>query len=161
MLNLLGEYTCKLDNKGRMLFPARLRKQLESVIHAGLVLNRDIYSKCLVLYPEPEWTRIQQDFNRLNRYNREHLEFQRRFLNGATVLELDNAGRLSIPSKLLEYAEVDLSKSNELVLVGAFEKMELWSEANHRKLFESNDQGFADLADKVQRDLGSLNPGNN
>jgi MraZ protein len=161
MLNLLGEYTCKVDNKGRMLFPSKLRKQLETVIHHGLVINRDIYSKCLVLYPEPEWTRIQNDFSRLNRYNRDHLEFARRFTNGATVLELDNVGRLSLPAKLLEYAEVDLKTSNELVLVGAFEKMELWSDANHRKLVEDNRTGFDELASRVQRDLGMQGFGSN
>ena len=43
MLNLLGEYTCKIDAKGRLMFPARLRKQLETVLHNGLVINRDIF----------------------------------------------------------------------------------------------------------------------
>lgn len=156
MLNLLGEYTCKVDSKGRMLFPSKLRKQLEEVIHHGLIINRDIYSRCLVLYPKPEWDRIQKDFSRLNRYNRTHLEFMRRFLNGATPLELDSAGRLSLPAGLLDYAEIDLKKSNELVLVGALEKMEIWSGSNHQKMVASNDADFADLADQVQRDLGAI-----
>lgn len=156
MLNLLGEHICKVDNKGRMLFPSKLRKQLEEVIHHGLVLNRDIYSNCLVLYPKPEWDRIQQDFSRLNRYNRNHLEFMRRFLNGATPLELDNAGRLSLPSHLLDYAGIDLKKSNELVVIGALEKMEIWSLANHNKMVTDNQSDFAALAEQVQRDLGQL-----
>ncbi|MEZ4799034.1 MAG: division/cell wall cluster transcriptional repressor MraZ [Flavobacteriales bacterium] len=157
MLNLLGEHIVKVDNKGRMLFPSKLRKQLEEVIHHGLVLNRDIYSKCLVLYPKPEWDRIQEDFSKLNRYNRNHLEFQRRFLNGATVLELDNAGRLSLPANMLDYADIDLKKNNELVIVGALEKMEIWSAANHKQMVEDNQNDFAALAEQVQRDLGSLN----
>jgi MraZ protein len=156
MLNLLGEHICKVDNKGRMLFPSKLRKQLEEVIHHGLVLNRDIYSNCLVLYPKPEWDRIQQDFSRLNRYNRNHLEFMRRFLNGATPLELDNVGRLSLPSHLLDYAGIDLKKSNELVVIGALEKMEIWSSANHNKMVTDNQSDFAALAEQVQRDLGQL-----
>ena len=49
MLNLLGEYTCKIDAKGRLMFPARLRKQLETVLHNGLVINRDIFEGCLVV----------------------------------------------------------------------------------------------------------------
>lgn len=157
MLNLLGEHICKVDNKGRMLFPSKLRKQLEEVIHHGMVLNRDIYSKCLVLYPKPEWDRIQADFSRLNRYNRNHIEFQRRFLNGATVLELDAAGRLMLPATLLDYAEIDLKKNNELVLVGALEKMEIWSTDNHKQLVDDNQTDFASLAEQVQRDLGALN----
>jgi len=157
MLNLLGEHICKVDNKGRMLFPSKLRKQLEEVIHHGMVINRDIYSNCLVLYPKPEWDRIQQDFSKLNRYNRSHLEFMRRFLNGATPLELDNAGRLSLPATLLDYAEIDLKKNNELVVVGALEKMEIWSVGNHNKMVANNQSDFAALAEQVQRDLGQLN----
>ena len=45
MLNLLGEHNCKIDAKGRLMFPARLRRQLESVIHHGLVINRDIFER--------------------------------------------------------------------------------------------------------------------
>lgn len=157
MLNLLGEHICKVDNKGRMLFPSKLRKQLEEVIHHGMVINRDIYSNCLALYPKPEWDRIQQDFSKLNRYNRSHLEFMRRFLNGATPLELDNAGRLSLPATLLDYAEIDLKKNNELVVVGALEKMEIWSVSNHNKMVANNQSDFAALAEQVQRDLGQLN----
>lgn len=157
MLNLLGEHICKVDNKGRMLFPSKLRKQLEEVLHHGLVINRDIYSKCLVLYPKPEWDRIQNDFSKLNRYNKTHLEFMRRFLNGATVLELDTAGRLMLPASLMGYAEIDLKKNNELVLIGALEKMEIWSSANHSKLVEDNQTDFSDIAEQVQRDLGAMN----
>ena len=157
MLNLLGEHICKVDNKGRLLFPSKLRKQLEEVLHHGLVINRDIYSRCLVLYPKPEWDRIQQDFGRLNRYNKVHLEFMRRFLNGATTLELDNAGRLSLPSSLLSYADIDLKKNNELVIIGALEKMEIWSAENHAKLIDENQLDFASIADQVQRDLGAMN----
>jgi MraZ protein len=157
MLNLLGEHICKVDNKGRVLFPSKLRKQLEEVIHHGMVINRDIYSNCLALYPKPEWDRIQQDFSKLNRYNRSHLEFMRRFLNGATPLELDNAGRLSLPATLLDYAEIDLKKNNELVVVGALEKMEIWSVGNHNKMVANNQSDFAALAEQVQRDLGQLN----
>lgn len=157
MLNLLGEHICKVDNKGRMLFPSRLRKQLEEVIHHGLVLNRDIYTKSLVLYPKPEWDRVQMDFAKLNRYNKTHSEFIRRFLNGATVLELDNQGRLLLPANLLSYAQIDLKANNELVLIGALEKMEIWSSDNYRSTVSDNPDDFAAIADIVQRDLGNMN----
>lgn len=81
----------------------------------------------------------------------------RRFLNGATVLELDSAGRLMLPSTLMGYAEIDLKKNNELVLIGALEKMEIWSTANHSKLVEDNQNDFSDIAEQVQRDLGAMN----
>jgi MraZ protein len=150
MLRLLGEYPCKLDNKGRFLFPARLRKSLEQVIHQGLVINRDIYTKCLVIYPLPTWEKVSADLDEMNSQDRKESDFIRYFLNGATELELDSVGRLNIPSHLLEYAEVDLKKNNELVLCGLGQKMELWNKETRAKKFNSPDFDFAALAEEIQ-----------
>ncbi len=153
MLNLLGDHSCKLDNKSRLLFPARLRKQLEEVLHHGLIVHRNLFVPCLTLYPKPEWDKIQQDFAKLNRHNRVHAEYIRRFLNGAILLELDSAGRLMIPSDLLQYAQVDLKQNNEVVLKGLFEKMELWSKANHDQMVNNDNSDFESMADEVTRFL--------
>ena len=153
MLKLLGEYPCKLDNKGRILFPSRLRKSLEEVLHLGLVINRDIYTKCLVIYPQPTWERISADLEKMNPHNRKHAEFVRFFLNGATELELDSVGRLNIPGHLLDYAQVDLKKNNELVLCGLGQKMELWNKGTRESKFNADDFDFAALAEEVQNDL--------
>jgi MraZ protein len=150
MLRLLGEYPCKLDNKGRFLFPARLRKSLEQVIHQGLVINRDIYSKCLVIYPLSTWEKVSAGLDDMNPHDRKEGDFIRFFLNGATELELDSVGRLNIPSHLLEYAEVDLKKNNELVLCGLGQKMELWNKETRTKKFNAPDFDFAALAEEVQ-----------
>ena len=66
MLNLLGEYHCKVDAKGRLLFPARLKKQLENVLHHGLVVNRDIFTQCLIVYPKPEWDIVNEEMSKLS-----------------------------------------------------------------------------------------------
>jgi MraZ protein len=153
MLNLLGEYHCKVDPKGRMMFPARFRKQLEQVIHHGLVINRDIFSKSLILYPKPEWDRVNDEMSRLSRYSAKHQAFQKKFMRGATIIELDATGRLLIPRVLLDYAEVDLRKNNELVLAGLGEKMELWSTANYQKEVLDEDLDFGALAEEVRKDI--------
>ena len=159
MLNLLGEHHCKVDLKGRMMFPARLRKQLENLIHHGLVINRDIFSKCLVIYPKPEWDKVNEEMNRLSRYNHKHQLFQRKFMKGATLLELDSAGRLLIPGILLDYAEVDLKKNNELILTGLGEKMELWSSSNYKKEILDDDFDFGSLAEEVRKDIDGKSNG--
>ncbi|HEY8404686.1 MAG TPA: division/cell wall cluster transcriptional repressor MraZ [Flavobacteriales bacterium] len=156
MLKLLGEYPVKLDNKGRLLFPAKLRKALEGVIHAGLVINRDIYNKCLVLYPQPTWERTAADLDALNPYSRKHQEFVRFFLNGATELELDGVGRLNIPSHLLAYAGIDLKKSNEVIVCGMGQKIEIWSKEVRDEKMENPDFNFEELAEEVQRDIRSI-----
>ena len=107
MLNLLGEHTCRIDVKGRLMFPARLRKQLDKVLHHGLVVNRDIFEECLVLYPKPEWDKVNSEMTQLSRYNKKHQLFQRKFMKGATIVDLDASGRLNIPAALLEYAGIE------------------------------------------------------
>ena len=118
MLNLLGEFHCKVDAKGRVLFPARLRKQLEAVLERGLVVNRDIFEGCLVIYPQPEWDKVNEEMARLSRYNAKHQLFQRKFMNGASALELDNAGRIHLPASLMQHAGIDVKDANELVIAG-------------------------------------------
>ncbi len=153
MLNLLGEHHCKLDPKGRLLFPGKLRKQLEQHIHHGLVINRDIFTQCLVIYPKPEWDRVNEEMSRLSRYNQKHQLFQRKFMKGATLIELDSNGRILIPSALLDYAQIDIDENNECVITGLGEKMELWSAKNHENVILDDDFDFGSLAEDVRQDI--------
>ena len=122
MLNLLGEYKCKIDVKGRLMFPARLRRQLELILHHGLVVNRDIFEDCLVIYPQPEWDKVNNEMSRLSRYNRKHQLFQRKFMKGATHVELDGSGRVNLPALLLEHAGIDVQEDNEVIVSGLGER---------------------------------------
>ena len=108
MLNLLGEHICRIDAKGRLMFPAKLRRQLDKVLHHGLVINRDIFEGCLVLYPKPEWGKVNTEMTQLSRYNRKHELFQRKIMKGATIVNLDASARLNVPAALLEYASIEL-----------------------------------------------------
>jgi MraZ protein len=153
MLNLLGEYNCKVDAKGRVLFPARLRKQLEAVLGEGLVVNRDIFEGCLILYPQPEWAKVNEEMARLSRYNPQHQRFQRKFMNGATALELDAAGRIHLPAALMQHAGIDPKDANELVITGMGEKMEVWSAGRYAERVLADDLDFAQLAEEVRKDL--------
>lgn len=155
MLNLLGEHNCKIDAKGRLMFPARLRRQLESVIHHGLVINRDIFENCLVLYPKPEWDKVNTEMTQLSRYNKKHQLFQRKFMKGATLVELDSSGRLNVPASLLTHAGIDLSKGNEVIVSGLGEKVEIWTVDAYQAqvISDSDDFDFGDLAEDVRKDI--------
>jgi MraZ protein len=153
MLNLLDEHSCRVDNKGRMMFPAKWRKQLEQVLHHGLVVNRDIFERCLVVYPKPEWDKVQEEMSRLSRYDEDHRQFQRKFLKGATAVELDSAGRLLIPAALLDYMQVDTDENNEIIACGTGETIELWSKANYDQEVLDDDFDFKSLAKKVRQDI--------
>ncbi len=96
MIGFLGEYEATLDAKGRFLLPAGFKKQLPEEDGARFVINRG-FEKCLSLYPMKSWEPIFNEISKLNDFDPKVREFRRYFLNGATVMELDSAGRLLFP----------------------------------------------------------------
>lgn len=151
MINLLGEYDCKLDAKGRLMMPTGLKRQMENLLHEGFVINRDTHEKCLVLYPKSEWEKISKQLARLNRFVRKNALFIRKFNNGATPVMLDGTGRMLIPKPLSLYAELD----KEVKVLGNGERIEIWAKSKHEEMLASDDFDFSSLAEEV---MGDINP---
>lgn len=149
MINLLGEYECKLDPKGRCVLPSGLKKQLESVMRDGFVINRDVHEKCLVLYPRVEWDKTSRMLARLNRFVKKNALFIRKFNNGATPVDCDNLGRINIPNHLAASAGFE----KEMVVVGNGDRVELWNRKEYKSMLENKDVDFSALAEDV---MGSL-----
>ena len=144
MKGFLGEYEATLDAKGRFLLPAGLKKQLpENAM--PFVINRG-FEKCLTLYPQTSWEPIYAQISKLNDFDPKVREFRRFFMNGATEVEPDTAGRLLLPPNLKEYAGL----SKDIVLVSAVDKIEIWDSATYKKCFESfSADSFSSLAQQV------------
>ena len=143
-MNLLGEFECKVDAKGRILFPAALKKQIDEKEGVNFVINRGL-EPCLVLYTERTWEKITKDLSRLNRFVPKNQRFIRQFYNGAKIIELDNSSRILIPKKLLEYASV----KNEAVLFAHMDRIEIWSKVQYEKVLDIKPEEFAALAETV------------
>ena len=150
MLQFLGEYTCKIDAKGRLRLPSPLLKQLGELVSDGFVLNRG-FEKCLVLYPRLAWNVISNDIQKLNQYVKKNRDFVRYFFRGATELDVDGNSRLLFPRTLLDYAQVD----KELVLFAYFDKIEIWSKASYEALLNNEPGDFDVLAEEVMGDLNT------
>jgi len=120
-----GVQHINMDAKGRLAMPARQREPLLSRCEGRIVATIDTQSPCLVIYPLPEWERIETDIQALPTLNPAVRRFQRLMLGYATDLELDGSGRMLLPQSLREHAQLD----KKLVLVGQGNKLELWSEA--------------------------------
>src|SRR6185503_17803944 len=106
MASLIGEYDCKVDAKGRFMFPVDLRKQLEALFDHGFVVNRNLHQKCLVLYPMAEWERLNKKLSKLNRLIKSNDVFVRKFNGGATPVMADTTGRILLPKALTDYADI-------------------------------------------------------
>jgi MraZ protein len=149
MINLLGEYDCKMDAKGRLFLPTGLKKQLETLVHEGFVINRDIHEKCLVLYPKQEWDKVSKQLAKLNRFVRKNALFIRKFNNGATPLQVDSAGRVLLPKPLTAHAGLE----KNVVVIGNGERVEIWSKTEYDKMLSSEEINFSDLAEEVMGDI--------
>lgn len=144
MKGFLGEYEVTLDAKGRFLLPAGLKKQLPEGADS-FVINRG-FEKCLSLYPMASWKPIFSDISKLNDFDPKVREFRRYFLNGATEVEPDNAGRILLPPNLKAHAGLE----KDIVLVSAVNKIEIWDAAQYKQLFDSfSPDAFSSLAQQV------------
>ncbi|GAB4419655.1 MAG: division/cell wall cluster transcriptional repressor MraZ [Bacteroidia bacterium] len=148
MISLIGEYDCKLDDKGRFLMPSGLRKQLPEDQQTEFVVNRGL-DKCLVLYPVPVWEKELRRLQARNQYVKKNRAFTRMFLNGATRVSLDSNGRLLLPKRLMEFAGLD----KDLMLVAQIDKVEIWDEAGYKQWMEEPDFDFETLAEEVMGDV--------
>ncbi|MEO6188655.1 MAG: division/cell wall cluster transcriptional repressor MraZ [Ginsengibacter sp.] len=145
MTGLIGEYEVTLDAKGRFLLPAGFKKQLPANGTESFVLNRG-FEKCLSLYTSKSWEPIFTSLSNLNDFDPKVRQFKRYFLNGATQVEPDNAGRLLLPGNLIEYASLE----KEIVLVSAIDKIEIWNKSKYKEFFETfSPETFSDLAKEV------------
>lgn len=152
MAGLVGEYEVKLDAKGRFLFPAGLRKQLSPSAQENFMLNKG-FEDCLTLYPMNEWEKLSEKLAKLNLFKPKNRMFYRLFHQGAKQMSLDNAGRILVPTTMME--RVGLSK--EVMLIAYNDRIEIWDKDKYFQLIEGNMADFADLADEVMGDIGNDN----
>lgn len=144
MARFIGEFEARLDAKGRFLLPSGFRKQIPEV-DAPFVLNRG-FEKCLSLYTQESWAPLFEKLSQLNDFDPQVRQFKRYFLNGATQVELDTAGRLLLPKNLMEYAGL----GKDIVLVSAIDKIEIWDKAKYQEFFDNfSPESFSDLAKEV------------
>lgn len=148
MTGFLGEFESTLDSKGRFLLPAGLKKQLPEGESTRFVINRG-FEKCLSLYTMESWEPLYAKISKLNDFDPKVREFRRYFLNGATIVEPDAAGRILLPPNLKEYAGLE----KDIVLASAVDKVEIWAKDKYQQFFDSyTPDAFSDLAKQVMVD---------
>lgn len=150
MAGLVGEYEVKLDAKGRFLFPAGLRKQLSPAAQENFMLNKG-FEDCLTLYPMNEWDKLSEKLSKMNLFKPKNRMFYRLFHQGAKQMALDNAGRILVPTTLME--RVGLEK--DVMLIAYNDRIEIWDKNRYFQLIDTNMNDFADLADEVMGDIGN------
>lgn len=145
MATFIGDYSCKIDAKGRLIFPSAFKKQMQATDDDHFVVRRDIFEQCLVLYTSGDWEeQMNRIRSRINPYKREHNMFLRNFFKGTAELALDSSNRLLIPRRLIEVAGIN----KEVVLAGQDGRIEIWAGERYDKIDMPVDD-FAELAEKL------------
>ena len=134
-MRFLGNIEAKTDVKGRAFLPAVFRKMLEASGSVSLVLRKDIFQDCLVLYPESVWNEQMDTLRgRLNRYNAQHQKIFRQFVSEVEMTALDGNGRFLIPKRYLQMAGIQ----QNIKFIGMGDTIEIWA---NEKVEESKMDG--------------------
>ncbi len=149
MTILHGEYECRIDDKGRIIIPAGLKKQIPPEAQEKFVINRG-FENCLTMYPMSEWAEVSRVVNQLNLFIKDHRIFARNFNRGATEVQLDTSNRVLIPKTLLEYASIH----KDLILSAFSNRIEIWAKEEYEHHLKMSDEEYSNLAEKV---MGKLN----
>jgi MraZ protein len=139
---LTGEYRNTLDEKGRILFPAKLRSELTG----DMLIVTQALDHCLWLFTPEEWKIVSSKLmDSASPFNEKNRLVLRRFIAPAQEIEFDRSGRLSIPQSLREYA----SLSKDCVLLGVNKYIELWDAESYKTYLEQSEASFRDAAEEL------------
>ena len=123
-MRFLGNIEAKTDAKGRAFLPATFRRVLQAGGEERLVLRKDVFQPCLVLYPESVWNQQMDALRqRLNRWNRQHQQVFRQFVSEVEVIVLDGNGRFLIPKRYQRMADIE----QDIKFIGMGDTIEIWS----------------------------------
>jgi MraZ protein len=124
MDNFIGNINAKVDAKGRVFVPADFRKILQMTEDKRLILRKDIYETCLVLYPAPIWEEELSTLrNKLKKYGKKARKIYRKFIQDSELLELDANGRILIPKRYLQLAGINA----DVRFMGMDQTIEIWN----------------------------------
>lgn len=137
---LLGTYSPRLDDKGRIFLPAKWRRQLE----AGVVITKG-QEHCLYVFPAAEFARISEAVQAAPATTKAVRDHARVFFSSASDELPDRQGRVSIPPLLRNYAGL----TRDCTLIGANTRVEVWDAAAWEQYLASSEESFAQVAEEV------------
>lgn len=137
---LLGTHTPKLDDKGRVILPAKFREDLAG----GIVVTRG-QERCLYVFSTAEFEAMHDRIRQAPLSNKQARDFLRLFLSGASAEMPDSQNRITLPAHLRQYAGLE----KELVVTGVGAHAEIWDATAWNTYLESNEENYADLEQEV------------
>lgn len=142
-----GRYENSIDPKGRISIPVRFRETLLQKYEDARVFVTN-FDHCLLLFPYPEWTELEQKASKISMFNKQSRAFLRFFFSSAAECSLDNQGRILIPQSLRRYAGLD----KEVILLGVLKKIEIWD----KKRWDDEMESLTTNIDSISETISQL-----
>ena len=139
-----GSYEYSIDSKGRINIPAKMRKHVSPEANDWFTVTRG-FEKCVYIYPQDEWVKMENAIRTLSPTDGEHRFFMRVLLQHANDLQLDAQARITIPKELLHHAALD----GEVLIIGQLEHIEVWNPKEYKKYLESQNKSYEEVAQTV------------
>lgn len=136
----IGQYKYNLDEKGRLVIPSELRKQLGQ----NVVINKGI-EKCITIYKDSDWEEVSKQINNLAFTKSDHRKFSRYFFSAAFSKCIDSSGRINIDQVLLDHAQIE----KECLIIGAGNVIEIWSKTLWEQIENARMEEFDDISERI------------
>ena len=138
-----GEHECKLDAKGRLVLPSRLKSVLPSASKNSIVVRKG-FEPNLIIYPLSEFQNIYARINSLNEFSSEQRRLKRNLCSSISQVDLDSNARFLIPKSMISHCGLE----KEVILIGVGNIIELWNPVIYKKNLITNSEEFSKLAQK-------------
>lgn len=154
-MRFLGSIEAKTDAKGRAFLPASFRKVLNTSNEESLILRKDVFQDCLVLYPESVWNNMLDCLRqKLNRWNKRDQMIYRQFVSDVEMITLDGNGRFLISKRYLRMANIE----QHIKFIGMDDCIEIWNNDSRERFLDTED--FSKALEEAMSDTDTANSQN-
>ena len=148
-ISFTGEFLNSIDSKNRINIPAKHRNSLDPSNDRSFIITKG-FDQCLCIYPINEWRLVENQLMQLSSIRIKHRNFVRSILRHASHVKYDGQGRITIPDRLIEYAQID----KNILIIGMINKIEVWNphileKHDAIKKHEITQSDFEDLANEI------------
>ena len=142
-----SEFECKLDAKGRLVLPSKLKSNLPAASIRQIVIRKG-FEPNLIIYPLNEYKKLHNKISSLNEFNSEQRKLKRNFFSSIVQVDLDNSGRFLIPKNMLSHAKIN----REVIICGMGNFIEIWNNKMYKKYLINDSETYSELAQKYLDD---------
>ena len=142
-----SEFECKLDAKGRLVLPSKLKSNLPAASIRQIVIRKG-FEPNLIIYPLNEYKKLHNKISSLNEFNSEQRKLKRNFFSSIVQVDLDNNGRFLIPKNMLTHAKIN----KHAIICGMGNVIEIWNDKIYKKHLINDSETYSELAQKYLDD---------